>query len=86
MKVAHAAATFGYPVAPHWNHDVHAHLAAAVANCLTVEWFDLQQDIVNLDRLLAEPMRPEHGTLAIPDRPALGPMFDWDAVERFAVR
>lgn len=86
MKVAHAAATFGYPVAPHWNHDVHVHLAAAVANCLTVEWFDLEQDIVNLDRLLAEPMRPENGTLSVPDRPGLGIVVDWDAVEKFRLR
>jgi L-alanine-DL-glutamate epimerase-like enolase superfamily enzyme len=85
MKVAHAADTFGYPVAPHWNHDVHVHLAAAVANCLAVEWFDVEQDIVNFDRLLSEPMRPEHGTLVPPDRPGLGLSFDWDAVERFRV-
>jgi L-alanine-DL-glutamate epimerase-like enolase superfamily enzyme len=85
MKVAHAAATFGFPVAPHWNHDLHVHLAAAVANCLAVEWFDAEQDIVNFDRLLAEPMRPEHGVLAVPDRPGLGLVVDWDAVERFRV-
>lgn len=83
MKVAHAAATFGLPVAPHWNHDIHAHLAGAVANCLTVEWFDVEQDIVNFDRLLTEPMRPEKGELTIPDRPGLGLTLDWDAVERF---
>ena len=33
-------------------------MSAAVANCLTVEWFDVEQDIVNFDRLLAEPLRP----------------------------
>jgi L-alanine-DL-glutamate epimerase-like enolase superfamily enzyme len=83
MKVAHAAATFGLPVAPHWNQDVHVHLAGAVVNCLAVEWFDLEQDIVNFDRLLTEPLRPEGGMLAIPERPGLGLMVDWDAVERF---
>lgn len=83
MKVAHAAATFALPVAPHWNHDVHVHMAAAVANCLTVEWFDLEQDIVNFDRLLSDPMRPEHGQLAVPDRPGLGLAVDWDAVQKF---
>ena len=30
-------------------------MSAAVANCLTVEWFDIEQDIVNFERLLAEP-------------------------------
>jgi L-alanine-DL-glutamate epimerase-like enolase superfamily enzyme len=86
MKVAHAAATFGLPVAPHWNQDVHVHVAAAVANCLAVEWFDLEQDIVNFDRLLSEPLRPERGRLAVPHRPGIGLAVDWEAVERFRVR
>jgi L-alanine-DL-glutamate epimerase-like enolase superfamily enzyme len=85
IKVAHAAATFNLPVAPHWNQDVHVHLAAAVANCLTVEWFDLEQDIVNFDRLLKEPLRPHSGTLDVPNRPGLGLAIDWDAVEHFAL-
>jgi L-alanine-DL-glutamate epimerase-like enolase superfamily enzyme len=85
MKVAHSAATFGYPVAPHWNHDIHVHLAGAVANCLAVEWFDVAQDIVNFDLLLTEPMRPQSGALTVPDRPGLGLTLDWDAVERFRV-
>lgn len=86
VKVAHAAAAFGLPVAPHWNQDVHVHAAAAVANCLAVEWFDLEQDIVNFDRLLSDPLRPDQGKLAVPDRPGLGLALDWDAVERFGVR
>jgi L-alanine-DL-glutamate epimerase-like enolase superfamily enzyme len=51
-----------------------------------VEWFDIEQDIVNFERLLLEPMRPEHGTLALPERPGLGLSFDWDAVDKFGVR
>jgi len=86
MKIAHAAEAFGYPVAPHWNHEIHVHLAGAVANCVAVEWFDIEQDIVNFERLLLEPMRPEHGTLALPERPGLGLSFDWDAVDKFGVR
>lgn len=85
MKIAHAADVFGYPVAPHWNHDIHVHMAGAVANCIAVEWFDAEQDIVNFDRLLADPMRPEGGLLALPDRPGLGLSFDWEAVEGFRV-
>jgi len=85
MKIAHAAATFGDPVAPHWNHDVHVHRAGSVANCLAVEWFDADQDIVNFDRLLAEPRRPENGYLTIPNRPGVGLTIDWSAVEEYRV-
>ena len=86
MKVAHAAAVFDLPVAPHWNQDVHVHMSAAVANCLTVEWFDLEQDIVNFDRLLAEPLRPSGGRLAVPDRPGMGLLFDDAALDRYTIR
>ena len=85
LKVAHAAATFSLPVAPHWNHDVHVHMAGSVANCLAVEWFDAEQDIVNFDRLLSQPMRPEDGYLAIPERSGVGLAIDWEAVDRFSV-
>ena len=86
MKVAHAAAVFDLPVAPHWNHEVHVQMSAAVANCLTVEWFDIDQDIVNFERLLAEPLRPSGGRLAVPDRSGMGLVFDDAAVERYGVR
>ena len=32
MKAAHAAAAFGVQVAPHWHHNLHAQLAAAISN------------------------------------------------------
>ena len=86
MKVAHAAAVFDLPVAPHWNHEVHVQMSAAVANCLTVEWFDLEQDIVNFERLLAEPVRPSNGRITVPDRPGMGLVFDDAAVERYGIR
>ena len=37
MKVAHTAASFNLPVAPHWHANVHAHLVAATHNGITVE-------------------------------------------------
>ena len=61
-------------------------MSAAVSNCLTVEWFDIEQDIVNFERLLAEPLRPSGGRITVPDRPGMGLVFDDDAVERYAVR
>jgi L-alanine-DL-glutamate epimerase-like enolase superfamily enzyme len=85
IKVAHAAAVFNLPVAPHWNHEVHVHVAGAVANCLTVEWFDLAQDIVNFERLLEQPLHAEHGTLEVPDRAGLGIQFRDDAISRFSI-
>src|SRR5712692_3751214 len=45
MKVAHLAAAHDFPVAPHWNANVHVHLVAAVSNGLTIEFFHPDEDI-----------------------------------------
>jgi L-alanine-DL-glutamate epimerase-like enolase superfamily enzyme len=85
MRVARAAQVFDVPVAPHWHADLHAHLAAAAPNCLTVEWFRLDEDIYNFERLLAERLQPRDGAIPLPRRPGLGLILDEDAVARFTV-
>jgi L-alanine-DL-glutamate epimerase-like enolase superfamily enzyme len=86
MKVAHTAASFDLPVAPHWHADLHVHLVGAAANALTVEYFFLDEDIYNFERILAERLMVSGGRIPIPDRPGLGLVLDHAAVERFAVR
>lgn len=85
LKVAHLAAAAGLPVAPHWDHALHVHLAAAVGNCLGVEYFFLEGDVYNFDRLVREEvrLRPTGGRLRAPERPGVGIVFDEAAVERY---
>jgi len=87
LRVAAAASTFGLPIAPHWHANLHAHLAAATPNTLTVEHFHLEKDIYNFE-LLLEPdsrMSVDQGRLVLPDRPGLGISVAEDVVERYAV-
>jgi L-alanine-DL-glutamate epimerase-like enolase superfamily enzyme len=83
MKVAQASAKAGLPVTPHWNANVHVHLAAAVDNCLAVEYFALEEDIFNFEALLAERLVPDAGTIPIADRPGLGLVFDDAAIQEY---
>ena len=85
MRVAHAAATFDLPVAPHWHADLHVQLAAAVPNALTVEYFLLEEDIYNFERLLAERLRPKDGVISLPERPGLGLVLDREALARYRI-
>jgi L-alanine-DL-glutamate epimerase-like enolase superfamily enzyme len=85
MRVAHAAEVMDVPVAPHWHADVHVHLAAAVRNCLTVEYFRVDEDIYNFERVLAERLLPAGGQIPLPQRPGIGLALDEDAVRRFTV-
>jgi L-alanine-DL-glutamate epimerase-like enolase superfamily enzyme len=85
LKVAHAAATFDIPVAPHWHADLHVHLAAAAANCMTVEYFVLEEDIYNFERLLSERLQPRDGRIALPQRAGLGLMLDREAIAHYTI-
>ena len=85
MKVAHAAATFDIPVAPHWHADLHVHLAAAASNCLTVEYFRLEEDIYNFEALLSERLQPRNGRISLPQRPGLGLELDLEKIDRYTL-
>jgi len=85
--VAHLAAAFDYPVAPHWNANVHVHLVAAAANGLTIEFFDLDEDIYNFERLIDPENRlvVKKGMIRVPDRPGIGVVLNPTRVEEFRI-
>jgi len=87
MRVAHAAEVFSVPVAPHWHANLHVHLAAATPGCLAIEFFELEKDIFNFERLLREDTRltSEDGHVTVPDRPGLGIELDQDAVHKYLI-
>ena len=85
LKVAHLAAAHGLPVAPHWNADIHVHLAAATPNCSVVEYFDVGEDVYNFDMVLAEHLRPVGGWIDVPDRPGVGLVLDEAAIDRYRI-
>jgi L-alanine-DL-glutamate epimerase-like enolase superfamily enzyme len=87
MRVAHAAETFGVPVAPHWHANAHVHVAAAAPNCLAIEYFPLEKDIYNFEHLL-EPstrLQVEDGHALVPDRPGLGIELDKATVRKYTL-
>jgi len=87
MKVAHTAAAFNLPVAPHWHANLHVHLTAAVSNGLVVECFVLEQDIYNFERLITPETRlqPRAGRLPVPRMPGVGIEWDDEAIVQRAI-
>jgi L-alanine-DL-glutamate epimerase-like enolase superfamily enzyme len=77
LRVAHLAAAWNLPVAPHYLMELHLHLAAAVPNAIWVE------HIPSLDAVLAEPLRLTDGHYTVPDRTGHGILFDWDRLEGY---
>jgi L-alanine-DL-glutamate epimerase-like enolase superfamily enzyme len=85
LLVARLAAEAGLPVAPHWYHPLHVHLAAATPHCITVEHFSQDLDVYNFDALVSPEARltPRAGTLMAPDRPGHGIVLDEPALARY---
>jgi L-alanine-DL-glutamate epimerase-like enolase superfamily enzyme len=87
LKAAHAAAAFGVQVAPHWHHNLHAQLAAAVSNALVIEHFALEESVYNFEELVepATRMVVTDGVAQLGDLPGIGFRYDPDAVARYTL-
>jgi L-alanine-DL-glutamate epimerase-like enolase superfamily enzyme len=86
MTIAQTAASFGIRVAPHWHANVHAQVASAVPNLLAVEYFDLDKDIYNFERLLTPESRLKaaDGMVHLSDRPGIGIEFEEAVLDEYS--
>jgi L-alanine-DL-glutamate epimerase-like enolase superfamily enzyme len=79
MRIATTADAMGATITPHLLPELHIHLCLAARSCIYIEHFPL------LDDLFGELLVAEGGTMAAPDRPGHGIIWDAAAVERFTV-
>jgi L-alanine-DL-glutamate epimerase-like enolase superfamily enzyme len=89
-RVAALAHTYNLLYAPHTGfsagiaHLASLHLAAAVPNFLTYEYFYAPN---SLREIFTEPFpQPTGDTVPLPDQPGLGLELNWDLVRRYEVR
>jgi len=73
----------GITVCPHWMHDLHAPLVAATPNARFVEFF-LDDQVLNLRRLINKQLTFKNGDLILHQTPGLGFEFDEAAVKEYA--
>jgi L-alanine-DL-glutamate epimerase-like enolase superfamily enzyme len=85
LKIAHLADVYGLQVAPHWNADIHVHLAAVATNCSVVEYFDVNEDVYNFDLVLVEHLKPVNGWIEVPDRAGNGLVLDESAIINYRI-
>lgn len=87
LRIAHAAESFDLPIAPHWHANLHAQLTAALPGTLTIEYFELANDIYNFEALVTEEsrLRIEDGHIALSERPGIGIEFDEQAVAGYEI-
>lgn len=80
LKVAHLAESFNVSICPHFLMELHVSLCAAVPNAPWVEY------IPQLDSITTERMARDGGFALPSSAPGLGIAWDWEAIERLAVR
>ncbi|MBK9166272.1 MAG: mandelate racemase/muconate lactonizing enzyme family protein [Bryobacterales bacterium] len=85
LKIAHMAAAFDIPVAPHYNWDVHTQLVASIPNALFVEYFVRETGVKLFDDLLENPMEAKDGWIEPRTDPGFGLRFREDQVSRYRI-
>ena len=76
LKVAHAAAAFDIPIAPHYNWDIHTQLLATVPNGLFIEYFVRGSEVKVFDAVLENPIYPDRGYISPRTEPGFGLVFN----------
>jgi D-arabinonate dehydratase len=84
LKIAHYAAAYDIPIAPHYNWNIHASLLGAIENGLWVEYFYRDMDVKVFDDVVETPLRPDDdGTIPLPETPGHGVPLDEEALQEF---
>lgn len=83
IKIAHLAASFNLPVAPHAYSMLHLHPAMATPNLLVVEMLGIEWE--PLQKFLADPPQPENGYWRPDGRPGNGVELDPHALRKYRV-
>lgn len=85
LKIAHMAAAFDVPLAPHYHWDVHTHLLATVPNGLFIEYFVRDSGVKVFDAVLENPLEAKDGWIEPRRDAGFGYRLNWEAVRRFQI-
>jgi len=85
LKVAHMAAAFDVPVAPHYHWDFHAPLCATIPNAIFVEYFLAESGVKMFDRVVANPLKPVNGYMEPRTEPGFGVELIDAEIERYRI-
>jgi D-arabinonate dehydratase len=72
LKIAHMAAAFDVPIAPHYNWDIHTQLQATIPNGLFIECFVRSTGVKMFDAVLDNPIEPDGGYISARTDPGFG--------------
>jgi D-arabinonate dehydratase len=85
LHVAHMAASFDVPIAPHYNWDIHTQLVASIPNGLFIEYFVRGSDVKVFDEVLENPIYPAGGYISPRTEPGFGIVLRQDKIAQYRI-
>jgi len=83
LNVAGMCATYGMKMAPHCFHDMQIQLACARPEIIILEYMDADQDVINVQKILENPVPAVNGMVRPPEGPGHGLLLDEKAVQKY---
>jgi L-alanine-DL-glutamate epimerase-like enolase superfamily enzyme len=83
LNVVGMAATYGLKLAPHCFHDVNIQIALARPEVMILEYMDAASDVINVQRILKNPVPAIKGMVRAPEGPGHGLILDEKAVQKY---
>jgi D-arabinonate dehydratase len=80
-KIAGLALAHNLRLFPHWFPEIHVHLAAAFPSCLGVELVAPESGIMDVHRLMRNPVTAVDGDVVAPSAPGIGVEWNWEVIE-----
>jgi D-arabinonate dehydratase len=85
LRVAHMAAAFDIPIAPHYNWDIHTQLVASIPNGIFIEYFVRGSDVKVFDAVLENPICPLNGYITPRSEPGFGMIYREDQLRHYRI-
>jgi L-alanine-DL-glutamate epimerase-like enolase superfamily enzyme len=83
LNVVGMAATYGMRLAPHCFHDINIQLALARPEIFILEYMDAASDVINVQKILENPVPAVKGMIRAPEGPGHGLILDEQALKKY---
>lgn len=85
LNLAGVAATYGIKLAPHCFHDINVQVALARPEIIYLEYMDAASDVINVQKIIQNPVEAVNGKVRAPEGPGHGLLLDEKAVMKYLI-
>lgn len=83
LNLVGVAATYGIKLAPHCFHDINVQVALARPEIIYLEYMEAASDVINVQKILENPVTAINGMVRAPKGPGHGLILDEKSIEKY---